>query len=473
MSQSAPLKVGDIVIKIKGIGKGLKMKIVKIGPNKRVKAMYIHRKGGARMQSEANYRLERRGSRRSPKRKRGFNSSRLRSAKRKLKSRRRRSPSRSKRRNKKRARVALMPVDREEIIINNVFAEPVQPALSRQEELLALMGYSTIGEMCAAESAVAPVGNMTSAQKKYMRKLASMEKKYEGLDLEEDEDIIDWDDDHGEEQEYDDDDDYGEEYSLNSEYSKSPSPRLMGTGGTDGRTHIRPRMRHIRGARNLNMLADMAVAQMGKVYIKTNDLAFIQRELLPQDREFCGNLLKKKNTLALEVEESGRQGNGPDGRPLCNFNRFTKYVWHTHQGIDNTRQKSEQIVVGSFPSAEDILTPCFPNNNPIISSILFSQWGVWEIHAVNKQDLTYDQRLKMVGHINWAGPSEDKKQPIKIMVDGTEDGKAARVNEYQIYLINNYIKSVVDFLYNFAKIELQMTFTPWSQITGSYTLNFQ
>ena len=75
-----------------------------------------------------------------------------------------------------------------------------------------MLGYSSVRELCAAQGNADGSG-MTEAQKKYMKKLDSLERKYQQMEEEED-DVMDWDnlDDMDDEME-EDDDDMGD-YSL-------------------------------------------------------------------------------------------------------------------------------------------------------------------------------------------------------------------------------------------------------------------
>jgi hypothetical protein len=192
------------------------------------------------------------------------------------------------------------------------------------------------------------------------------------------------------------------------------------------------------------------------LYIKKEDLVAIKQFKLPENYEFCGNLEKPATGSALNVVVAGQQGNGPDGRPLCHFDSFSNYIWHTHPRV-----------VPAHPSAEDIMMVCIPN--PIVSSIIITPWGVWEIHAGNKQNIPERDRANMKNALTWAGYDEHRKTPIKKMVDGTENGYASSVHGAQLTLIENYIKDVERQL---AYFKLKIAFTPWSEIPGGYTLKF-
>tara|TARA_Y100000389_G_scaffold58938_1_gene54934 strand:+ start:2767 stop:3393 length:627 start_codon:yes stop_codon:yes gene_type:complete len=193
-----------------------------------------------------------------------------------------------------------------------------------------------------------------------------------------------------------------------------------------------------------------------KLYIKKEDLVAIKEFKLPENYEFCGNLEKKAGESALNVVVAGQQGNGPDGRPLCHFNSYSKYIWHTHPRV-----------VPAHPSAEDIIMVCIPN--PIVSSVIITPWGVWEIHSRNKHNIPETHRVNMKNALTWAGYDEHRKTPIKKMVDGTENGYTSSVHGAQLTLIQNYINDVERQL-NFFK--LKIAFTPWSKISGGYTLKF-
>lgn len=153
----------------------------------------------------------------SPKRKK--KSTRRKSVKRK--SVKRKSPRRKsvKRKSpKKRRRAVLTRVSPSKVTHNVAFTQRSSPRLSGRKkeeviaELLAVLGYSSVRELCAAQGNADGSG-MTEAQKKYMKKLDSLERKYQQI---EEDDVLDWDnldDDMDDEMEEEDDDDMGD-YSL-------------------------------------------------------------------------------------------------------------------------------------------------------------------------------------------------------------------------------------------------------------------
>jgi hypothetical protein len=155
----------------------------------------------------------------SPKRKRKSVKLKKKSTKRR-KSVKRKSPRRKsvKRKSpKKRRRAVLKRVSPSKVTRNVAFTQRSSPRLSGRKkeeviaELLAVLGYSSVRELCAAQGNADGSG-MTEAQKKYMKKLDSLERKYQQI---EEDDVLDWDnlDDDMDDEMEEDDDDMGD-YSL-------------------------------------------------------------------------------------------------------------------------------------------------------------------------------------------------------------------------------------------------------------------
>ena len=155
----------------------------------------------------------------SPKRKRKSVKLKKKSTRRR-KSVKRKSPRRKsvKRKSpKKRRRAILKRVSPSKVTRNVAFTQRSSPRLSGRKkeeviaELLAVLGYSSVRELCAAQGNADGSG-MTEAQKKYMKKLDSLERKYQQI---EEDDVLDWDnlDDDMDDEMEEDDDDMGD-YSL-------------------------------------------------------------------------------------------------------------------------------------------------------------------------------------------------------------------------------------------------------------------
>ena len=154
----------------------------------------------------------------SPKRKRKSVKLKKKSTKRR-KSVKRKSPRRKsvKRKSpKKRRRAVLKRGSPSKVTRNVAFTQRSSPRLSGRKkeeviaELLAVLGYSSVRELCAAQGNADGSG-MTEAQKKYMEKLDSLERKYQQI---EEDDVLDWDNlDEMDDEMEEDDDDMGD-YSL-------------------------------------------------------------------------------------------------------------------------------------------------------------------------------------------------------------------------------------------------------------------
>ena len=117
---------------------------------------------------------------------------------------------------KKRRRAVLKRVSPSKVTRNVAFTQRSSPRLSGRKkeeviaELLAVLGYSSVRELCAAQGNADGSG-MTEAQKKYMKKLDSLERKYQQI---EEDDVLDWDNlDEMDDEMEEDDDDMGD-YSL-------------------------------------------------------------------------------------------------------------------------------------------------------------------------------------------------------------------------------------------------------------------
>lgn len=114
-------------------------------------------------------------------------------------------------------------------------------------------------------------------------------------------------------------------------------------------------------------------------YISSKDIV-ITKKRLNNNHEYCGYLVEVPSSERVKMVDSGTHGRGKDGRVMCiQKPPYQKYLWHTHP---NTSK--------SYPSAEDIITMLKPRSNTesVLDSVIFTKWGIWELHCKNKHDVS-------------------------------------------------------------------------------------
>lgn len=153
--------------------------------------------------------------------------------------------------------------------------------------------------------------------------------------------------------------------------------------------------------------------------------------ILKEDYEMCGYISKKKN-----LELSNTRFKGPTltkgQRGSCIWSKgYKKYMWHTHPNM----------CLG-YPSPEDIFM-VFKHKDKVDTSFIFSKWGIWEFSA--KQASTDRRIMDIVNQANnWLYFQEIDKG------------------------IKKYITSIKTDLRKWIGVELEIYFTPWSEIDKKY-----
>lgn len=133
-------------------------------------------------------------------------------------------------------------------------------------------------------------------------------------------------------------------------------------------------------------------------YVSTQDLEFIRKLVFEKNVEVCGFLLTHREQENLKKHKDRRFLIPHDDRKMlmtfidsigidltdrgfCQHTRYTKYIWHTH---------SHNLL--PYPSAEDIVNMLKwhinnTKNDYPVSSVIFTLWGIWEIHSDKKYQL--------------------------------------------------------------------------------------
>ena len=104
------------------------------------------------------------------------------------------------------------------------------------------------------------------------------------------------------------------------------------------------------------------------------------RLLLNDDVEWCGFLFGEKSDLDMYIKNYGQD---LDGRAACSLGQsYRPIIWHTHPNS-----------VKSYPSGEDYLKILKTGTNRPVISLIFTRWGIWELYAKKKLNLSDIPRL--------------------------------------------------------------------------------
>jgi len=106
--------------------------------------------------------------------------------------------------------------------------------------------------------------------------------------------------------------------------------------------------------------------------ILTDELEGIYAELEDRDDEVCGFLKSNKKDNYLELDEQENISTDYT-RNNCQTRRYKKLIYHTHPFVSK-----------SYPSMEDIFK--IIKNKIIKVSIIFTRWGIWELHCNKKSN---------------------------------------------------------------------------------------
>lgn len=178
--------------------------------------------------------------------------------------------------------------------------------------------------------------------------------------------------------------------------------------------------------------------------ILNENLLQVVKSFLNLEFEVCGSIKDHEsssgNKIILEIHSQYKEKTKEEDndRSHCYHLNYSKYIFHTHPYYSK-----------SYPSASDIIKVL--NNSVIISSLIFTKWGIWEIYSDKKMKFSESQKTETKEILN---------KFLKDIYEKTDGGRADVVN-YD--LIEGYIKKM-EFFYK--KFGLEINLTPWSRIVN-------
>lgn len=185
-------------------------------------------------------------------------------------------------------------------------------------------------------------------------------------------------------------------------------------------------------------------------YISGKTLKVV-KELMRIDAETCGNLLKSDELDRYNVESKLNSGElllfleTVGEKYMCQSKTYASYHWHTHQ-----------IGSSGSISAEDILIPI--RKRPIVTCLVFTIWGIWELHCRLKYDLSDEQTIDL---------REKYVRPIcNAIINHTGSGQ---LDPRQSHAVQHYVKELNTVLNSF-NIRFSCSFTDWRDIKHNYAL---
>lgn len=182
------------------------------------------------------------------------------------------------------------------------------------------------------------------------------------------------------------------------------------------------------------------------IYISSNDVLLVKELIMHKNVEVCGYLLsanemknddklapfypREINRLILYTDKIGNSNS-------CQTSKYTKIIWHTHSNMSK-----------GYPSANDIIIPLIED---VETSIIFTKWGVWEIHSdkpykINKKEFS----SKVQAALDW-------------IYKNTNNGRTDFLSSDQLDLMAKTIKKLLDYLQS-QGINLKISFSDWRQI---------
>jgi proteasome lid subunit RPN8/RPN11 len=109
--------------------------------------------------------------------------------------------------------------------------------------------------------------------------------------------------------------------------------------------------------------------------ISSDELEIIYADKLEGlDYEVCGFLKRNRIDNYLELDEQ-KNITTDLSRKNCQLKKIKRMIYHTHP-----------LTSKSYPSVEDVLKIVKLKNKIIKVSIIFTRWGIWELHCDNKSD---------------------------------------------------------------------------------------
>lgn len=175
-------------------------------------------------------------------------------------------------------------------------------------------------------------------------------------------------------------------------------------------------------------------------YISYKGLATVQELILGKNVEACGHLLEQKsNELTVYISVYGKQ---IAGRGTCQHLKYTKYIFHTHP--------SGLI---AYPSAEDVVN--ILKTGAPFTSVIFTNWGIWEISSAEKMPLDRNWRNYLHTVISQAANGLYHVTDKGLVMNNKREG-----------FIVDYIRNVLSIVNGNEHLHLTlgMSFTPWRAI---------
>jgi hypothetical protein len=166
------------------------------------------------------------------------------------------------------------------------------------------------------------------------------------------------------------------------------------------------------------------------MYFNKNNINTI-KDFLKLDTEICGFYFLNDKEPILFVDKIG-EIEEKTGRHFCQHSKYSKIIWHTHP-----------INGKAYPSVEDILKILKLRDLPKIS-LIFTSWGIWELHA-SKKGLIKDDLYKIL------------EKELNKLYFNSEKGRA-KMNEH----LNENINKTINHIEKICKqYELKIEFTNW------------
>lgn len=178
------------------------------------------------------------------------------------------------------------------------------------------------------------------------------------------------------------------------------------------------------------------------MFLSAEDISVVHT-LLDEDLETCGFLYPDGKGVILYIDRVGEE---KDGRTICKNSKYTEYIFHTHP----IRSKG-------YPSAEDILKVIKQRRDeyPRVS-VIFTMWGIWEITARKKRDLSVDSRLQpwALLYIN------SEFEPVYF---STGKGRG-RLSRESYNLLRQAVENIENTLNRKLRCDLRIKFSTWSEV---------
>jgi hypothetical protein len=192
-------------------------------------------------------------------------------------------------------------------------------------------------------------------------------------------------------------------------------------------------------------------------YISAKTLQTVKEMISENSVEMCGNLLQpselgkyglaesKEEGLVLYVENVGNESS-------CQNKTYTKYTWHTHSKASK-----------GYPSVADIFVPLRKTPD---TSIIFTIWGIWELHAGQKyaKELTEEKREFL--KVNYL------EKVLRKIYEHTDAGRANPLSEKQYTAVTQLTESLNKLMQEKLGLKFIASFTDWRSIQGNYVLKF-